>query len=74
MMRRSSGNLHFFINGVDQGIAADRCGLEIWGVIDLYGMTVKVKLNNKIYNHFNSSNMVYIILKYNTLKTIVLVK
>ncbi|XP_046742176.1 neuralized-like protein 4 [Diprion similis] len=43
MIRRSNGNLHYLINGLDQGIAA-KVPSGIWGVIDLYGMTVKVTI------------------------------
>ena len=43
MVRKSSGNLHFFINGLDQGVAATRVPQQMWGVVDLYGMTVKVR-------------------------------
>ncbi|XP_074025291.1 neuralized E3 ubiquitin protein ligase 4 [Leptinotarsa decemlineata] len=44
MMRKPDGNLHFFINGLDQGIAAQRVPTTVWGVIDLYGMTIKVSI------------------------------
>jgi len=44
MMRRSNGNLHYFINGQDQGVAASRVSDQVWGVVDLYGMTVKVTI------------------------------
>lgn len=44
MMRKSNGNLHYFINGRDQGIAATRVAQTLWGVIDLYGMTIKVTI------------------------------
>ncbi|XP_076684468.1 neuralized E3 ubiquitin protein ligase 4 [Andrena cerasifolii] len=43
MVRRSNGNLHYLINGLDQGIAA-KVPTGVWGVIDLYGMTVKVTI------------------------------
>ncbi|XP_015586465.1 neuralized-like protein 4 [Cephus cinctus] len=43
MIRRGNGNLHYLINGLDQGIAA-KVPAGIWGVIDLYGMTVKVTI------------------------------
>lgn len=43
MIRKSNGNLHYFINGLDQGIAA-KVPTVVWGVIDLYGMTVKVTI------------------------------
>lgn len=44
MMRKSNGNLHYFINGQDQGVAATRVAQTLWGVIDLYGMTIKVTI------------------------------
>lgn len=44
MMRKSNGNLHYYINGRDQGIAATRVAQTLWGVIDLYGMTIKVTI------------------------------
>lgn len=44
MMRKSNGNLHFHINGQDQGVAATRVASTLWGVIDLYGMTIKVTI------------------------------
>lgn len=44
MMRKSNGNLHYFINGQDQGVAATRVSPTLWGVIDLYGMTIKVTI------------------------------
>ena len=43
MIKKSNGNLHYFINGLDQGIAA-KIQQAVWGVIDLYGMTVKVTI------------------------------
>ncbi|XP_030373282.1 neuralized-like protein 4 [Scaptodrosophila lebanonensis] len=44
MMRKANGNLHYYINGQDQGIAATRVAATLWGVIDLYGMTIKVTI------------------------------
>lgn len=44
MMRKSNGNLHYYINGQDQGVAATRVAATLWGVIDLYGMTIKVTI------------------------------
>ncbi|XP_017783812.1 PREDICTED: neuralized-like protein 4 [Nicrophorus vespilloides] len=44
MMRKPDGNLHYFINGLDQGVAAERVPTTVWGVIDLYGMTIKVSI------------------------------
>ncbi|XP_038107546.1 neuralized-like protein 4 [Culex quinquefasciatus] len=44
MMRKSNANLHYYINGRDQGVAATRVSQQLWGVIDLYGMTIKVTI------------------------------
>ncbi|XP_017137537.1 neuralized-like protein 4 [Drosophila miranda] len=44
MMRKANSNLHYYINGQDQGVAATRVAFTLWGVIDLYGMTIKVTI------------------------------
>lgn len=44
MMRKSNSNLHYYINGQDQGVAATMVSQTLWGVIDLYGMTIKVTI------------------------------
>jgi len=44
MMRKSNSNLHYYINGQDQGVASTRVAPILWGVIDLYGMTIKVTI------------------------------
>ncbi|KAG1679563.1 Neuralized-like protein 4 [Nymphon striatum] len=44
MMRKNNGNLHFFINGLNQGVAATGVPTIVYGAIDLYGMTVKVSI------------------------------
>lgn len=44
LMRKSNGNLHYYINGIDQGIAATKIPATVFGVVDLYGMTVKVTI------------------------------
>ncbi|XP_046396419.1 neuralized-like protein 4 [Ischnura elegans] len=36
MMRSSAGNLHFFVNGVDQGPAASNVPARIYAVLELY--------------------------------------
>ena len=43
-MRKANGDLHFFINGRDQGRAASNAPHIIFGVVDLYGMAVKVTI------------------------------
>uniref|UniRef100_A0A8C4R7J4 Neuralized E3 ubiquitin protein ligase 4 n=1 Tax=Eptatretus burgeri TaxID=7764 RepID=A0A8C4R7J4_EPTBU len=44
LMVRENGDLHFFINKVDQGVAARDMPPVVYGVIDLYGRTAKVTL------------------------------
>ena len=44
LIRHSNGDLHYFINGLDQGIATTNVPQTVWGVIDLYGMTTKVTI------------------------------
>ena len=44
LVRKSSGALHYFINDVDQGVATTRAPQVVWGVVDLYGMAVKVTI------------------------------
>ena len=44
LMRKSNGELHYYINGLDQGIAAKNAPDPAWGVVDLYGMAVKVTI------------------------------
>ena len=44
LMRKSGGALHYYINGMDQGVAATSTPQVVWGVVDLYGMAVKVTI------------------------------
>ncbi|XP_041094143.1 neuralized-like protein 4 isoform X2 [Polyodon spathula] len=48
MMRTATGDLHYYINGVDQGVACS--GLpaekEVFAVIDLYGQCVQVAITS----------------------------
>lgn len=56
LVRHSSGDLHFFVNGRDQGIAASNVPQPVWGVVDLYGRTVKgnnfsfIQINFQVFN------------------------
>ena len=44
VVRKTAGDLHFFINGRDQGLAASNVEGTIYGVVDLYGMAVQVSI------------------------------
>ncbi|KAL4631473.1 neuralized-like protein 4 isoform X1 [Arapaima gigas] len=54
LMRKSSGALHFYINGIDQGVAAAQTPAVVYGVVDLYGMAVKVTI---VHNHNHSDRL-----------------
>uniref|UniRef100_A0A4W5JQU5 Neuralized-like protein 4 n=1 Tax=Hucho hucho TaxID=62062 RepID=A0A4W5JQU5_9TELE len=46
MMRSATGNLHYYINGVDQGVACTGLPPEVYAVIDLYGQCVQVSITS----------------------------
>ncbi len=59
-MRKSGGMLHYYINGMDQGVAASHTPTPVWGVVDLYGMAVKVTIidsSDPHYNEYNNDNI-----------------
>ncbi|KAJ8401738.1 hypothetical protein AAFF_G00377090 [Aldrovandia affinis] len=54
LMRKASGALHFYINSIDQGVAAAQTPGAVYGVVDLYGMAVKVTI---VHNHNHSDRL-----------------
>uniref|UniRef100_A0A674DMB9 Neuralized-like protein 4 n=1 Tax=Salmo trutta TaxID=8032 RepID=A0A674DMB9_SALTR len=54
LMHKASGALHFYINGIDQGVAAAQTPAVVYGVVDLYGMAVKVTI---VHNHNHSDRL-----------------
>ena len=42
--RLSSGSLVFYINGVEQGVAATNLPDQLYAVVDIYGQCSQVKL------------------------------
>lgn len=44
VQRQSNGTLHFFVNGLDQGVAATLIPSTVFAVIDLYGKCVEISL------------------------------
>lgn len=62
LMRKSNGTLHYYINDIDQGVASSHTPQLVWGVVDLYGMAVKVSIVDRRDPNFNnvpsSNNMV----------------
>ncbi|XP_038642637.1 neuralized-like protein 4 [Scyliorhinus canicula] len=46
MMRNLNGDLHYYINGVDQGVACSGLPPELYAVVDLYGQCVQVSITS----------------------------
>ncbi|CAL1286035.1 unnamed protein product [Larinioides sclopetarius] len=46
LVRKANKSLYYYINGFDQGIAAENVPDVLYGVVDLYGMTVKVSITD----------------------------
>ncbi|KAG8236983.1 hypothetical protein J437_LFUL016894 [Ladona fulva] len=44
VMKKSNGNLHFFVNGQDHGVALSNITYRVHGVLDLYGNAVEASL------------------------------
>ena len=44
MVRKENGTVHFFVNGIDQGVAASNVPEEVYGVIDLYGQAAQATI------------------------------
>ncbi|XP_073091011.1 neuralized-like protein 4 isoform X1 [Manis javanica] len=54
LTRKSNSALHFFINGIDQGVATPLTPAVVYGVVDLYGMAVKVTI---VHNNNHSDRL-----------------
>jgi len=44
VIRNEDGNLHFYVNGVDQGLATGDVPHTVYGVIDLYGQAAQATI------------------------------
>ena len=42
--RKADGTLHFYVNGVDQGLASTSVPELVYGVIDLYGQAAQATM------------------------------
>ncbi|XP_064900256.1 neuralized-like protein 4 [Columba livia] len=54
LTRKANNALHFYINGVDQGVATTLTPQVVYGVVDLYGMAVKVTI---VHSHNPSDRL-----------------
>ena len=52
-VRNEEGELHFYVNGVEQGCAARNVPANIFGIIDLYGQACQAS----IVHHSGSSEI-----------------
>lgn len=48
MMRCSDSSLHYYLDGVDQGVACTGLPSNVYPVIDLYGQCAQVKMYRRI--------------------------
>lgn len=44
VVRKETGIVHFFVNGIDQGAAASSVPENVYGVIDLYGQAAQATI------------------------------
>ena len=44
VMRKENSTLHFYVNGLDQGVAANGVPDRVYGVIDLYGQAAQATI------------------------------
>jgi neuralized-like protein 4 len=44
VVRHANGAVHFFVNGVDQGVAASGVPETVYGVVDLYGQAAQATI------------------------------
>jgi neuralized-like protein 4 len=44
MMRHDDGSLHYYADGVDQGVACDGVPPHVYAVVDLYGQCAQVSI------------------------------
>ncbi|KAK7032339.1 Neuralized-like protein 4 [Halocaridina rubra] len=52
VLRKDNGALYFFVNGVEQGLAANNVPERVFGVVDLYGQAAQasIVLHNEHYS------------------------
>ena len=44
VIRKDDGSLHFFVNGIDLGCAAQGVPANVYGVVDLFGQSAQVTI------------------------------
>lgn len=44
VLRKDNGNLYFYVNSVEQGLAATNVPENVFGVVDLYGQAAQATI------------------------------
>jgi len=44
VLRKEDGTIHFYVNDIDQGLAASGVPQNVYGVIDLYGQAAQATI------------------------------
>ncbi|KAG8187410.1 hypothetical protein JTE90_009486 [Oedothorax gibbosus] len=57
LVKKSNKSIYYYINGFDQGIAAENVPDVLFGVVDLYGMTVKVSMTDNFKPTLNKPDL-----------------
>ena len=47
MLRKTNGDLHFYINGQDLGRAVQGLPINVFGVVDVYGICSRITLTSE---------------------------
>ena len=59
-MRTTDGTLHFLVNGIDQGPAANGIAAKVYAVIDMYGKCAQVTIIDNTPGTNQENGNVYI--------------
>lgn len=58
LIRKTNGDLHFYVNGRDQGVAASNVPNPVWGVVDLYGRTVRGNCTYTVFTIYSHGSVI----------------
>lgn len=58
VVRKETGTVHFFVNGIDQGAAASNVPENVYGVIDLYGQAAQATIVDQSGLYIGELNLI----------------
>ena len=66
VLRKTNGDLHFYINGRDLGRAVRELPAKVFGVVDVYGICSQVALTSEYDSsgHYNQSSHLFSVVVY----------